>query len=685
MRLRELYESINLFENYNGKVNKLKKEFPEDAAAIDKHVAWAVTYLKKNQAILWLLTIMEAGLNRNQEALANLLPPAWLNDPTIFDSLESLKYSLSHWLSTELAENKRITDAVNAIRPGASIPAVIAALGTAEELINQDNQLARENQKSIEILQGDHPILQVPGTGRSWWHLPYNRHAPESTFMDHCGTCQFPGNNLLSLRNAIPRPELTFEWNPETNELYQTKGPKNSKPNKQYYPDILALLLSPAVNGIASESWFPGTDFSLFDLPEKMLNEIVAAKPKLIYDQIEKYPIDFLRAPKSVLANENFRSVAFDVSPGLESLVTDTGELNNSDDAWEQAIQSNQNLIIYAPETIQNYKQRVGVRVGKEPNLLNYANAKVRNDVEILKYGIKNNTGDYTIFEYISDYHKHYKELVNYAFETRDDWDMFDFDRKYIDLHICTLAVANSNYPADLLSTIEYENYLDRNDLNKLVDQAVELNPHIVSRIPEHFLTFDRLKSAASIQGDAIDPSEMDSSLDEIVDQQQLYELAVIAVRTSPFLIHEFVNRYSFSDEEVLNMCISAVSTRSLTSTTMQDLIENGFFRSGIPTYKVASTAIKNGASIAYITPIADDEDMPVEAGYVTAEQYQKLAELAIKIDGYNLKSVNDEFKTFELSKAAISNNPTAVNFINRELLTTKELDELWTLAHGAR
>lgn len=685
MRLRELYESINLFENYNGKVNKLKREFPEDAAAIDKHVTWAVTYLKKNQAILWLLTIMEAGLTRNQEALENLLPPAWLNDPTIFDSLESLKYSLSHWLSTELAANKRITDAVNAIRPGASIPAVIAALGTAEELINQDNQLARENQKSIEILQGDHPILQVPGTGRTWWHLPYNRHAPESTFMDHCGTCQFSGNNLLSLRNAIPRPELTFEWNPETNELYQTKGPKNSKPNKQYYPDILALLLSPAVNGIASESWFPGTDFSLFDLPEKMLNEIVATKPKLIYDQIEKYPIDFLRAPKSVLANESFRSVAFDVSPGLEALVSNTGELNNSDDAWEQAIQSNQDLIIYAPETIQNYKQRVGVRFGREPNLLNYANATVRNDVEILKYAIKNNTGDYTIFEYISDYHKHYKELVNYAFETRDDWDMFDFDRKYIDLHICTLAVANSNYPADLLSTIEYENYLDRNDLNKLVDQAVELNPHIVSRIPEHFLNFDRLKSAASVHGDAIDPSEMDSPLDEIVDQQQLYELAVIAVRTSPFLIHEFVNRYSFSDEEVLNMCISAVSTRSLTSSTMQDLIEHGFFRSGIPTYKVASTAIKNGASLEYITPVSDGEDMPADAGYVTAEQYQKLAELSIKIDGYNLKSVNNEFKTYKLSKEAISNNVTAVNFINRELLTTEELDELWTLAHGAR
>jgi len=684
MRLRELYESINLFENYNGKVNKLKRDFPEDVAAIDQHAQWAITHLKKNQAILWFLTIIEAGLTRNQEALENLLPPAWLNDPTIFDSLESLKYSLSHWLGTELAANKRIIDAVNAIRPGASVPAVIASLGTAEELINQDNQLARENQKSIEIMEGDHPILQVPGTGRTWWHLPYNRHAPESTFMDHCGTCQFSGNNLLSLRNAIPRPELTFEWSPETKELYQTKGPKNSKPNKQYYPDIVTLLLSDIVNGIASESWFPGTDFSLFDLPEKMLNEIVAAKPKLIYDQIEKYPIDFLRAPKSVLANENFRSVAFDVSPGLEALVSETGELNNSDDAWEQAIQSNEDLIIYAPETIQNYKQRVGVHVGKKPSLLNYANAKVRNDFEILKYAIAHNR-DHAIFDYISKFHKQYKELVNHAFETGNNWDLDEFDRKYIDLHVCTLAVAKSSYPEDLLSTIEFENYLDSKDLDKLVDQAVAVNPHIVSRISEQFLTFDRLKSAASIQGDAIDPSEMDSSLDELVDQKQLYELAVIAVRTSPFLIHEFVNRYSFSDEEVLNMCISAVSTRSLTSSTMQDLIEHRFFRSGIPTYKVASTAIKNGASLAYITPISDGEDMPVEAGYVTAEQYQKLAKLSIKIDGYNLKSVNDEFKTYELSKEAISNNVTAVNFINRELLTTEELDELWTLAHGAR
>ena len=46
MRLRELYDPIVLFENYNGKLNKLKKEFPDQTAEIDARVNWATEVFK---------------------------------------------------------------------------------------------------------------------------------------------------------------------------------------------------------------------------------------------------------------------------------------------------------------------------------------------------------------------------------------------------------------------------------------------------------------------------------------------------------------------------------------------------------------------------------------------------------------------------------------------------------------
>jgi hypothetical protein len=687
MRLRELYESINLFENYQSKVNKLKTSFPDDAAAIDQKVQWAATYLKKNQAILWYLGILEAGLNRNQEALANLLPPAWLNDPTIFDSLGSVEYSLSHWLATEFATNKRIIDVVNAIRPGTNVTNVIAEFGKAEEQIFKDNEAARKIAKPIEILEGDHPVLQVPSTNNTWWHLPYNSHNPESKFMGHCGTCQFPENNLLSLRTSTPQPMLTFEWNPNTHELYQTKGPKNSKPSSKFYPDILALLLSPVVNGIGEDSWLPATDFSVFDLPNNMLNQIIATKPKLIDDQIEKYPIDFLRAPKNVLANERFRSVALDKSPGIGSLITEEGDIDLSNDAWENAIEQNNDLIIYAPDTIQNYKQRVGRRIGAYPELLNFASAKVRNDFEILKEAVYNNRR-YDIFEHIPSHYKHYKELVKAAFESGNNWDLDSFDLQFIDLDICVKIVANSSDPSYAFADIENIGILNHQDIGKLLGLAVESNPHIVQYLRgdlvDDYLTFEQLKTAASVDGNIIDPSGTSWSLDDVVKPDELYELAIIALKTAPFLIDEFINRYSFTDEQAFNLCMSAAGARGSLN-TLDVLIDHNFFKGGIQTFKIASKAIANGASLQHITPVADGESLPIDAGYVTADQYEQLAHQSVAIDGYNLKWINDNFKNFQLCKAAIKSNPTAFNFINLKLLTNEEEEKLRELAYGGQ
>ena len=417
MRLRELYETINLFEAYDTKVAKLHKEFaqmregfpekpetqwgpaqpaiPGDPSVPDETqlaalVGFAEQAFKSGakpseQAMQWYLSLLETYYKQNDPKFAGKF--AAMIGQYQFTDFNSLNNDLAHFFTSEYADSQYMKDLVKAIRPATTqVDNLITNATAAEQRIHAENEEARKlaSRPDIELAEGDQVILPVDNK-YDWWWLPHNSHEFESKAMGHCGRCQASDSNLLSLRTKRPIwPELTFEWNPENNILYQTKGPKNSKPAHRYRPAILKLMLSDLISGIGDDSYQPANDFSIFDFEPADVKKIADTKPVLIHDQIIKYPIDFLRAPEFIRGNPSFRNAAIENSSGLGVLVDESGKVNTSLDAWETAIEDDPSLIIYAPEELDDYENRIIHAISIHSSLLGFASAKIRSNYNIM-------------------------------------------------------------------------------------------------------------------------------------------------------------------------------------------------------------------------------------------------------------------------------------------------------------
>ena len=422
MRLRELYETINLFEAYDTKVAKLQKDFaqlragfpekpatqwgpaepaiPGDPSIPDEtQLAALVQFAEQafksgakpsEQAMQWYLTLLETYYKQNDPKFAGKF--AAMIGQYQFTDFSSLNTELAHFFTSEYADSQYIKDIVKAIRPATTqVDNLITNAQAAEQRIHTEAEAARKlaGRPDIELMEGDQVILPVDNK-YDWWWLPHHGHEFESKAMGHCGSCQTAGGNLLSLRTKRPIwPELTFEWDPQDKMLYQTKGPKNSKPAHRYRPAILKLMLSEIIGGIGNNSYQPANDFSIFDFEPADVKAIADQKPNLITGQIEKYPIDFLRAPEFIRANPEFRDTAVRNARGLAALVDDTGKVNTSLDAWEEAITADRSIIIYAPEELKNYEDRIIDALNRDSSLLGFASAKIRSNHKIMSEVIR--------------------------------------------------------------------------------------------------------------------------------------------------------------------------------------------------------------------------------------------------------------------------------------------------------
>ena len=422
MRLRELYETIDLFEAYDTKVAKLQKDFaqlragfpekPEtqwgpaepaipgdpsvpDANQLAALVSFAEQAFKSGvkpseQAMQWYLTLLETYYKQNDPKFAGKF--AAMIGQYQFTDFSSLNNELAHFFTSEYADSQYIKDLVKAIRPATTqVDNLITNATAAEQRIQAENEAARQlaGRPDIQLMEGDQVILPVDNK-YDWWWLPHKSHEFESAAMGHCGSCQTAGGNLLSLRTKRPIwPELTFEWDPQDKMLYQTKGPKNSKPAHRYRPAILKLMLSDLISGIGNDSYQPANDFSIFDFEPADVKTIADQKPMLITGQIEKYPIDFLRAPEFIRANPEFRDIAVQNAQGLAALVDATGKVNTSLDAWEDAIEADRSIIIYAPEELENYEDRIIDALNRNSSLLGFASPKIRSNHKIMSEVIR--------------------------------------------------------------------------------------------------------------------------------------------------------------------------------------------------------------------------------------------------------------------------------------------------------
>jgi hypothetical protein len=420
MRLRELYESIQLDENYNGKVDKLKR-LPAIAANpnllqdFDARLTWAKQAFKdKNQPMLWYISLYEAWLLQEQDPNAKAKLDTMLGGFPDF-SFPAFEQSMDHWLNSVYAERRQVQEVVKKINAQTTtVDALVQNLQAAETAIKSEDEANAKKSTPVEILPGDQVILPLGNQG-DWWLLPTNSHKAESKVMGHCGTAGKAKNVLLSLRDKTPIPWVTMEYDKDQGVLHQMKGRNNSKPANKFHYAILELLKSDLVNGIfTGQTYQPASDFSIFDMNEDLINQLLdpaSGKPHLIKDQIAKYPIDFLRAPeKTVRSNPDFRNFAVSQLPGLSIIVDESGVTSNDNNTWERAIEDHPTMIIYSPVTLTNWENRVTKHLVKNHRELGYCGNHIRSNYNIMKEVITH--GAPAAIEVVPYRAPHYKELA---------------------------------------------------------------------------------------------------------------------------------------------------------------------------------------------------------------------------------------------------------------------------------
>jgi hypothetical protein len=434
MFLRELFMRLDEAPA-DDKLAKIKKLFPDVSADIDVEFTWATTNLKTNQGILWYLNLVEEWLKNEHNQpnnLQNLTGNFHLHD------FGGLREKLDHYFASTYATEREISQYPKSIS-NKTIEQVLTELDEIEKVINKRNEQAIADKQPIPLGKGDKIV--VPLKDGDWWLLPRHKCDNESKFMGHCGTASDKKNVLLSLRDKIPRPHLTFEYNRKEKELAQMKGKNNSKPQSAYHYAIFQLLMSDLVDSIYSGSTYqPATDFSIFDLKENLILEIHKTKPNLISDQINKYPIDFLRAPEQIRSVPEFYRLAIGKVPGIGALLSQEGELDDSNDAWQNAIEQDESIAIYAPDTIDNYQNLVIGALSEKTDLLGYAPAHVRNNFDIMKQ-LCHNKPD--AIKYIQPTHKHYYELCKIAV-SKTGYTLGFIPKESRSPELCKLAVTKS-------------------------------------------------------------------------------------------------------------------------------------------------------------------------------------------------------------------------------------------------
>lgn len=163
------------------------------------------------------------------------------------------------------------------------------------DIMEDFNRIEKEWQKKyqdqgipVDDVEGAEVLIDFPN-GWAWWNLNKSGCDLEGRAMGHCGNGV--GNedeNVLSLRQEVTRggksyhmPHLTFIVDVDGN-LGEMKGRGNKKPTQKYHPYILALLRSNFINRVDGGGYLPDENFSLFDLDQDILNDLLEKKPNLM-------------------------------------------------------------------------------------------------------------------------------------------------------------------------------------------------------------------------------------------------------------------------------------------------------------------------------------------------------------------------------------------------------------------
>ena len=271
----------------------LDKQIQEE---IGKKLDWALLNLRKDNRVVWFVGILKrhllAGSNleslprKDQKKRSQALK--WFGIERIEadyrDLLEKFIPAWPHYLS--MAENYRSNE-LEKIRfsenaKGKQVP--LSVLDLMVRLGECENSIVSKCSQSF-CEDGEDYLLMDDGW--KWVRVEEGYSQQEGLAMGHCGNYYAKkGDVMYSLREPVQqkeevawRPHLTFICS-KSGHFGEMKGRANGKPSAVYHERITSLLSQPDFRGIEGGGYLPENNFSITDLKEDGVCQIVRENPR---------------------------------------------------------------------------------------------------------------------------------------------------------------------------------------------------------------------------------------------------------------------------------------------------------------------------------------------------------------------------------------------------------------------
>ena len=629
---------------YDGMITAIKTQLPDQIQYIDQNIQWAKQYLKKQDRIVWYLKILKAFL-------LDQLTPQILGTYK-FESMEKLQQVILHFYGFNDPKIEQYQ------YQSQSIGQVILDLHALENIWKQK----QETNRGVKQQPGDYELFKF-NDGTAWWFVNRAYCPDEGRSGQHCGNVvgrHKTNQRILSLRNSADQVILTFILEPD-GTLGEMKAKGNQKPQEEFHPQIMKLLMWDKIKGISGQGYLPDANFSIFDLNDNNLNYIEKNKPQLIQDQIEITPIEILKSPDWIKQKY-----------GKSANIPQELIFNPSLETWVKVTDKNPKLVIYAPHDMPDFKEKL-LRMAADRNsgadfFLKCPKSITKNN-ELVK-DILNVNG--RLIAGIPPTNKNYNELCKIA--VSQYFDALDYVPEELRTpELCKIAVSQTGRALDFVP-----GKLHTPELYKF---AVSNNGDALGYVPEELHTPELYKIAVSQDGLALKyvPRELrtpelckiavsqdSSALDYVPQELHTPELYKIAVSQNGKILDDVPKELRTPE-----LCKIAVSN-------------NGWTLQHVPyelrTPELCKIAVsQNGGRLDFVpvklrTPelfkIAVSQDGEILDVVPEELRTPELCKIAVSQDGGRLGSVPGKLRTFELCKIAVSNNGLALQYVPYELRT---------------
>lgn len=683
MRAREfIFEAA-----YDGMITAAKNKYSDQPELqivnqeIDAEVIWAKNNLKKSDRITWYLRIYFAYLDDSVSGKDVKLPPLLggyqLNDWNEF------KNQLLHYFgypSPKIQNFQFVKQPVNIV---------------FDEFRQFEQEYLSQTGHPVNPKTGDRVLIPF-ADGSAWWWVDRAYCSDEGRSGQHCGNVvgkHKTDQRILSYRikNQV---QLTFILEPD-GSLGEMKAKGNRKPDSKLHPVIMPLLLSDTVKGISGMGYLPEMNFSIFDLNERDLKIIQENKSKLISDQLAISPREALSAPKWILSNPENRRVVLEKGFGIGKLINDQGEISTRNEDWEKVIAQdwrNASLILYAPESLKNYEDRLLMYLSDNPKDFLKIRASYRKDSEFVKEAVRR---DAYIFEYVNPNMRNYEEVAMVAIAIAP-WVIRNVPEEKRTFDMCKVAVDNPKFYQDrnlfnYYPAGQYSYIPDKFLTKELCLTAINHDSTSIERVPEQLLTPEFYREAIALNGNVIFRTP---------DKLRTPELLLLAIKHgaahvldgADIMTPEFYQKAVEANGNALGYVPREYQTPEM----FYEALKQGKYAlkdvpSELRTLRICLAAIKHSArSWEYIPSNLKTSNFILAAiklnhailEYIPQEnRTHNICLIAVKKNGLRLRSVPGPLRDHDMCWAAVKQTGTAITYVPSYNLTPEDYKALCVAA----